>query len=94
MSQDYHDYEQLRDRNRLLAFMWLTGDRVYYLGFFGGFFTALGAPIGAAMSHLRGAQIGPPLWNFFGLGLFAVCVVLALLGPTLKELACRRGGVE
>jgi hypothetical protein len=94
MSQDYHDYEQLCARHRLLAFLWLVGDRVYYVGFLGGIMVAIGAPIAAIASQLRGAQIGPPLWNPFGLGLFVGCVLLALIGPTLKDFARRTGGIE
>jgi hypothetical protein len=94
MSQDYHDYEQLCNRNRLLAFAWLTGARMYYVGFLSGFMVAIAAPLSAVMTWLRGAQVGLPLWSTLGISLFAGCVLLFLIGSALNELARRSGEIE
>ena len=43
MSLDYPDYLRIRARSRFLGWLWMIGDRGYYLGLIGAVLAASGA---------------------------------------------------
>lgn len=91
---DYPDYEQIRQKNRRLAFLWMIGDRLYYIGLLGIPFLVLEALLSIVFTHAKGSQVGLPLLNWTGLLLLLVCVAIFLLSPYLKDFARRKSGIH
>lgn len=94
MSLDYPDYEKIQTKNRLCAFVWMVGDRSYYLGLLGVLLIIIEAPISLIFTWLKGSRVGLPLFNWQGLIALISCFLLFCFGSILKDYACRRAGIK
>lgn len=100
MSLDFPDYVRIRRKSRLWGWLWLIGDRGYYVGVLGAVLTLAAAVISVVMilferlAHRSLGFVARP-WNllFWCLALFVVCLVVFAVSVFLKAYARRRSGV-
>lgn len=91
---DYPDYEIIRTKSKWLAFVWMLGDRLYYIGLLGATFIVIAAPVDALFTWLKGSQVGLPLFNLGGLIALVSCLCLFYISQPLKRYARVNAGVR
>ena len=94
MSMDYPDYEIIRSKSKRLAFLWMLGDRFYYIGLLGAMFLIIATFASSVFTHLKGSQVGPNFLNYLGFGAFVSCVIAFLVAPHLKRYARRKADIN
>ena len=94
MSMDYPDYENIRTKSKWLAFVWMLGDRLYYIGLLGAIFIVIAAPVNALFTWLKGSQVGLALFNLGGFVALVCCLFLFYIGQPLKRYARVSAGVR
>lgn len=95
---DYPGYKFIRSKSKWLAFVWIIGDIMYYIGLFGTMFIVIGAPLSYVMAraqaNINRTPIGPNLFNFAGLTALVLCIILFLLAPRINAYVVAKARAE
>ena len=100
MSFDYPDYPRIREKSRLLGWLWMIGDRGYYLGLVGAVLALSGAVAVVAVGGI-GGLVAPGddralrWWGLLPICLvsFPVFVAVFFAAVYVKAVARRRSGI-
>ncbi len=94
MSMDYPDYEIIRTKSKRLAFVWMLGDRLYYIGLLGTLFIIIATLVSSLFTRLKGSQVGPNLLNYVVFYMFVVCIISFFVAPFIKRYARVKAGIK
>lgn len=101
VSLDYSDYLRIREKSRLLGWLWMIGDRGYYLGLVGAALT-LSFAFAIVLTVGVGRLVDPgderalkfsPLLPLCGIA-FPILLGIWWMSGCLKEIAHRRSGIN